>query len=252
MGTGKRAEFPPATVLRADPLRGRPIELGATCHGHFAQEREATDNVIKCIVFDIGGVLVPEKGYVIDRQIAERLGIDEATFAATIRELKFKATAGQISLRELYAKALAELGKTARAEDLLQMHIALYRKMSKERDAELIDLVEELKARFLVACLTNTEPEIGEINRKEGLFAHFHKAYLSTDMGLRKPQPEIYRAVLDDLGFKPEETIFVDDNTEYVRAAQQLGMAGILYRGPGELRKALETVLANGGDKLHS
>lgn len=53
---------------------------------------------------------------------------------------------------------------------------------------------------------------------------HFEKAYLSHELHLRKPQPEIYTHVLNDAGLQPGETLFVDDRTENIAAAAALGL----------------------------
>ena len=43
-------------------------------------------------------------------------------------------------------------------------------------------------------------------------------------MGKMKPSPEIYQQVLDESGLKAEETLFLDDNSDNVAGAQQLGI----------------------------
>ena len=53
---------------------------------------------------------------------------------------------------------------------------------------------------------------------------HFEKAYLSHELHLRKPQPEIYTHVLQDAGLNADETLFVDDRAENIAAAAALGL----------------------------
>lgn len=50
----------------------------------------------------------------------------------------------------------------------------------------------------------------------------------SCEVGVRKPNPEIYRLALDQLGVAPERAIFLDDFEQNVRVAVQLGMRGVL------------------------
>ena len=56
------------------------------------------------------------------------------------------------------------------------------------------------------------------------LDGHFHKCYYSHEVGMRKPEPEIYKHVLQDAGLMASETIFLDDNVENLDAAKLLGI----------------------------
>lgn len=58
---------------------------------------------------------------------------------------------------------------------------------------------------------------------------HFEKAYLSHELHLRKPQPEIYAHVLQDAGLDAAETLFIDDRAENIAAAAALGIRTHLH-----------------------
>jgi putative hydrolase of the HAD superfamily len=60
----------------------------------------------------------------------------------------------------------------------------------------------------------------------------FDVVIISGEVGLHKPQPEIYRLTAERLGVEPEECVFVDDLRENVRGAEQVGMTAILHRDP--------------------
>jgi putative hydrolase of the HAD superfamily len=57
--------------------------------------------------------------------------------------------------------------------------------------------------------------------------------------GLVKPDPAIYRLVLERLGTAPEETLFLDDKLENIEAARQLGMQGLQFTTVDQLREDL-------------
>ena len=54
---------------------------------------------------------------------------------------------------------------------------------------------------------------------------YFEKTYLSFEMKMAKPEPEIFKAILDDAGIEPEETLFIDDSEINCKAAQNLGIS---------------------------
>lgn len=57
------------------------------------------------------------------------------------------------------------------------------------------------------------------------------KIYLSQEMGMRKPDAEIYQKLLETEGFSASEAIFFDDNADNIKGAQQLGITSILVTG---------------------
>ncbi|MGH2994485.1 MAG: HAD family hydrolase [Solirubrobacterales bacterium] len=58
----------------------------------------------------------------------------------------------------------------------------------------------------------------------------FDAVVISGDVGLHKPQPEIYRLAAERLGVDPDECVFVDDLRENVRGAEEVGMTAVLHR----------------------
>ncbi|RCV55716.1 HAD family hydrolase [Marinitenerispora sediminis] len=68
----------------------------------------------------------------------------------------------------------------------------------------------------------------------------FDAVVISGEVGMRKPEPEIFRHALDLLGLPAEECVFIDDIEPNVAAAVELGMTGILHRDPEETRIRLE------------
>ncbi|MEY9215370.1 HAD family phosphatase [Thermobifida halotolerans] len=75
------------------------------------------------------------------------------------------------------------------------------------------------------------------------LFAEtFDGVVISGEVGMRKPEPEIFRHALELVGLEPQDCVFVDDVESNVAAAVELGMTGIVHRDPGETRVRLEEI----------
>jgi epoxide hydrolase-like predicted phosphatase len=62
----------------------------------------------------------------------------------------------------------------------------------------------------------------------------FDTAVISAEVGLHKPQPEIYRVAAERLVVPPDECVFVDDLRENCAGAEAVGMTAILHRDPTE------------------
>jgi putative hydrolase of the HAD superfamily len=57
------------------------------------------------------------------------------------------------------------------------------------------------------------------------------KIYLSQEMGMRKPDAEIYLQLLEEEAFSADQAIFFDDNADNINGAQRLGITSILVTG---------------------
>ena len=66
---------------------------------------------------------------------------------------------------------------------------------------------------------------------------------ISGEVGLHKPQPEIFRLGCDRVGLAPGECVFVDDLRENCEGAEAVGMTAVLHRGPDTTIPLLEELL---------
>jgi len=65
--------------------------------------------------------------------------------------------------------------------------------------------------------------------RFPGFFGRSDRSFFSCDMGCIKPDPEIFRRVLRDIGAPPERCVFLDDTPGHVEAARRLGLHGFVF-----------------------
>lgn len=78
------------------------------------------------------------------------------------------------------------------------------------------------------------------------VFRHFQDLYLSFELGLRKPEAEIFQEVTTRAAIRPEETLFIDDSEEHLQAAQKLGYQTLHLDEPETLEVLLARKLAGG------
>jgi putative hydrolase of the HAD superfamily len=71
----------------------------------------------------------------------------------------------------------------------------------------------------------------------------FDATVISGEVGLHKPEPEIYRLGAERIGFEPEACVFVDDLRENIAGAEAVGMTAVLHRNPAETIAKLEEIL---------
>ena len=83
----------------------------------------------------------------------------------------------------------------------------------------------------------------------------FDTVVISGDVGLHKPQPEIYELAAERIGVPPEECVFVDDLRENCAGAEAVGMTAILHRGADGSLPHLEELLGipvSGGEEARA
>jgi putative hydrolase of the HAD superfamily len=185
---------------------------------------------IKAVIFDIGGILEPAFDHVLVPELATMLGIPAERLTRRRTAEAVALSEGRLTLRDLYTRVAAEGGLPVDPAAVVARHLAVYETATARLDSRVLTLIEALRRRHVVACLTHTEGEVGQFNRQRGLFAPFDRAFLSTELGLHKPQRAIFERLLADLGCGPAEAVFTDDKLENADGARAAGMHAIHYR----------------------
>ncbi len=192
------------------------------------------------MVFDIGGILEPPFEDVLFPELARMLGVPEPALRARRKADAAALTEGRMTLRDFYARVA---GESAFARGAGLGRGASPRRLrggdGRRSTQRVLGLIQELRRRYVVACLTNTEVEVGQFNRDRGLYRPFDRAFLSTELGVGKPDPAVFRRVLADLRCAPHEVVFTDDNPVNTEGAKTVGMHAIHYRDFESFRRDL-------------
>jgi len=107
------------------------------------------------------------------------------------------------------------------------------------------DLFAALARSKRLALISNTDPiHVAYLEANFSFFQFFPVAtrIYSCAVKASKPSPVIFQAALKAVKAKAPEAVFIDDILEYVQAAQALGMHGIHYQNPSQLRAGLRTL----------
>ncbi len=107
-------------------------------------------------------------------------------------------------------------------------------------DPEMAAILEELKGCYKLALLTdNLQETFRYWLTRFGMINQFDVIINSSDIGITKSNPEIYRILVDRLKCRPAEVIFVDDRMSNIELACEMGMHGILFQSANLLRVQL-------------
>ena len=207
--------------------------------------------MIRNIVFDMGNVLV-----VFDPQrFMDNEGITDPKDRELInRELFHNIEWAQMDLGVL-TEETAEPLVLKRIPDRLKEHVSrlLHQWWARRECIDGMEaLVRELKeAGYKIYLLSNASVKQHIYWPQFEMSKQFDGKLISCDLGIVKPNPEIYRRFTDKFGLKPEECLFVDDMTANAAAAVSCGWKGIVFQGSADdLRQRL--VLENIRITAHS
>ena len=127
-------------------------------------------------------------------------------------------------------KALAHAELEARAGKTLP---ALHEEwgLSQRLITANLALVERLRPPYKVSILSNADLALrGRLVEKLRIHHLFDDIVCSAEVGMAKPEPEIFRLAAARLGVAPEACVFVDDWDQNVEAARKVGMTAVCYR----------------------
>ena len=198
------------------------------------------ENRHRALIVDFGGVLTTSIWPAFS-EFCESEGLE----ADTVREL-FRSDeralgllrgleTGQLPDAE-FEQRFAELLGLAEPTDLIARMFAGLRP-----DEAMIGAVRAARACGIATGLISNSWGLGIYERAP--VDLFDATVISGDVGLHKPQPEIYLLTCKRLGVPPDRSVFVDDLRENVAGAEAVGMTAILHRETGETISRLETLL---------
>jgi len=196
----------------------------------------------RVVVFDLGGVLLQWNPRHLYRKL---FAGDEAameSFLATVCTVEWneRQDAGRS-----FADAVADL--VPRHPDKVELIEAFGRRFDEMIPGAIdgtVEIVAELKRSGVPRyALTNFSAETFPSQRQRFPFlSWFDGIVVSGDEGVIKPDPRIYRILLDRYRIAPDEAVFIDDNPGNAAAATALGIHGIHFRSPEQLRRELEAL----------
>ncbi|HNQ12386.1 MAG TPA: HAD family phosphatase [Bacteroidia bacterium] len=196
---------------------------------------------LKNIIFDLGGVLL-KIDYERTAAAFVHLGFysfEQAYSQAKQNQLFDRFEKGEISTEEFCETIRILSNKPLMNEEIKKAWNA----MILEFPAARVDWLMAMKKHYRLFLLSNTnrihvdaftqllDANFG-INMLESVF---EKVYLSCDIGMRKPDAEIFEFVLNENKLQKDETLFIDDSIQHINGAKAIGLNAVLLEKEKEV-----------------
>ena len=200
------------------------------------------DKKIRNIVFDLGGVLVDLdfKAAINGLQQAGFTNVKEQLLAFDRNGIFQKFELGEITTDE-FRTAIRENSTVTLTDEEVDN---LWNLMLLEIPREKLELILELRGKYMVYLLSNTNSIHWDYVCKNAfnyrgfrVEDYFEETFLSYEMHLAKPNKAIFEKVLNDANLVAKETLFIDDSEANCKAAQEVGIHAHHYHIGDDLKE---------------
>ena len=188
---------------------------------------------MRAVIFDLWDTLVlydVEHSRATERRIAERLGVDPDQFHRVWRESRSERDGGSL------ADSFRTVGATDELlPELHDLRRNAFREVAVPQEGVLETLRKLRERGFRLGMISVCSEEVAELWEETPFAGLFDSTVFSCSVGLRKPDPAIYRLALDELGVEANEALFVGDGAnDELAGAERVGIRAVLILRPGQ------------------
>jgi len=184
---------------------------------------------IKAIFFDFGGVILKTFDGVDHDAIEAEFGLEAKMLRKCVyrdsRYMDFQI--GKCTYGE-WADSIREA--LLRIDDRADAIMNAFMDSPRVFNQEMLGLVKRLHGRYTLGIISNTTPGMEErLRERFDLTDLFDVRVGSGDLGIAKPDAEIFLHATKEAGIAPEQSVFTDDRADFAEASRALGMHGFHF-----------------------
>lgn len=196
-------------------------------------------NAKPAVVFDLGGVLVDwNPRYLYRKLIEDEAAVEKFLAEVCTPEWNLRQDAGRP-----FAEAVEELiVQYPDQQELIRAYHLRWEETIGGPIAGTVEILAELRrAGYTVAALSNWSAETFPVARRRFDFLNwFDMAVISGEVKMIKPDPRIFELLLERLGRRAGECVYIDDVEANVEAARRLGFRAVHFQSSEQLRDELQ------------
>jgi putative hydrolase of the HAD superfamily len=193
----------------------------------------------KIVVFDYGEVISHSPSDSDRQALLSIARVPEDLFWPPYWANRDALDAGTLSITDYWHAIARHAGVDFSKSRIQQLWIADYRSWLSINPNTYEVLLALRDGGTRMALLSNAGRDFGSYFRHGPLGDLLERVFVSAEMGRLKPEPAIYREVLDELGIKATEMIFIDNKAVNIDGAAQLGIEGHVFTTADLLRAFL-------------
>lgn len=197
----------------------------------------------KVLIFDFGNVIGSNPAPQIFRSISKKFSVKESLIKKVVSKLVPDVQTNLLS-EKLFWKEMSKKLKIRSDSELKKIWIRTYEENVK-LNHQMIALLKKLKKSYKLCLLSNTTKFHKKVGFRKILEDIFDVIIYSCDVGMRKPQREIYLYLLKKIKEDPKNCIIIDDEIENLKYPETLGMGIIHFKSLKQLKTQLKKMGVN-------
>lgn len=175
---------------------------------------------IKVVLFDLGGVLVQLNGLPFEDEWFPDPKIKPVLHEWTIADTYRRFESGKATALEFADFTIDELSLKTDSTAFLDK----FKQWPGPLFSGVLDVIKKLRQQNKVAIYSNiSDLHWPRLMREMQLEGHFDHYFASYQIGFAKPDPQGFLYVAEQMGYQPEQILFIDDNAANVESAKKLG-----------------------------
>lgn len=196
---------------------------------------------MKNIIFDLGGVVIDWSPKRVVEEFHGDARLPEHLFKkGFFEEYWTEFDRGTLSLSLLIEKMSEFTGFAVRECEEFIMFI----RNSLVDIPRTTELIRELSEKgYSLYCLSNMSVEFYDYLKVREVFRYFDGQIISGLENLIKPDPRIYRLLLERYDLNPDDSLFIDDLEANIQAARKEGIHGVVFADKEQGYREIETIL---------
>lgn len=189
--------------------------------------------MIKAVIFDMYETLITHYDCPLyfGTEMAADAGIPREVFLPLWRKTENERTLGQKRTEEVVESILKECDCYSQEllQNLIDKRTQTKIECFKHLHPQILPMLAALKEKDIsIGLISNCYFEEAEVIRKSELFPYFDVSLLSCELGVKKPDAEIFNRCINALSVKPEECLYIGDGgSQELEAAEKLGMKAL-------------------------
>jgi putative hydrolase of the HAD superfamily len=191
------------------------------------------------LLFDLGGVIIDIDFDRVFARWAPCAGCDPALLRErfTQDEPYQYHEIGKIGIADYFASLRASLGIDLTDAQFLEGWNAIF----VDEVPGIAALLARAAQRLPLYAFTNSNPahEACWSERFAGVLKHFRKVFVSSSIGMRKPDAEAFAFVVKNIGVPANRIVFFDDSPHNIEGARACGLQTVLVTSPSDVTAAL-------------
>jgi len=201
---------------------------------------------IKAIIFDLGNVLIDFDHMIAARKIAGFTDMAPEDIFNFFFDSPLTASfeEGRISPRDFFSDVKNKLNLKLGYDRFVLIWNEIF--FLSEKNRAVYNLAKSLKRRYKLSVLSNVNfLHLEYIKREFPIFDAFDNVITSCELGLKKPDPAIYKKALEILEVEAGSVFYTDDRAELTEKAKELGIRSFVFTGPEQLHEDLRAAGVN-------